>query len=774
MSYIVNQARVHSLTINGIDYTDALVEWTASDSSANKQGLITTQGQLVLGFYSGGPEVADYDRDDFKRGHEVILTMTTPNGTTYRHPRGLLYVVGTNYDIESYKLIVTLGCKIALARLTDDKTSLLPLSPIPLESTQEEISNIDAAFAQAGKYLYQDNTGALVSGLFFDGDSYSGVTAGLWTSVLGVTAVSANMLAGTGPVPDQIKLTYQVPADVISTDQQGRIDTVTTTSYYFLDYPAAIFVRSNTDSSAANPNGTIGNNTSLDQDTQAPGNTANPCGNAQDNSGDESGACSDGYELQQQPVLQGAIRYEIQKTYYNGPAAQQDYSTGEIYGPIVEANQSYYADRYAFCAQRFHTACQRANCNLVGMTQSLLSKRTSRNIFGSCGEVVRKIDESYSNSLSVAQTEDWRSGTTDKGYPKDFTYLPEFMFRDTVVITDSYKDGNVNVEDIKTYTSISARNAPGLIFKGSNYLDAYNGILTRSIRRSSTTATVDLAPDIANSPSTDTVERETEIPLFTGRYVTPPVEAGPYEIEESMPLPLLYNTEAEINDALAVYTNYLERFTKGDTFGLQISEGLREDVGQNWYPGMPFRFYDPGEGKVIAMRMDATQWGVNLEESAFVTNGIWIGTSNGSVTVPDNVLGNSTVDISVPGTDPTSTDPTGGDTAPPNAPGTVNNPSTTGETSVDSGSFAFVVKVNLTAQHNVFIYGNTGVKPVWDEDGEAPVKTTFVVYCQGLSATTGSLLSPDSNGSIPLEYLGTLVTAGGTVVDPDLFDPLVP
>jgi hypothetical protein len=208
MSYLVNQSRVHSLTINGTDYTDALIEWTASDSSANKQGLITTQGQLTLGYYSGGPSVSDYDRNDFLRGHEVILTMTTPNNTTYRHPRGLLYVISTNYDIESYTLIVTLGCKIALAKLTDDNTNLLPLAPIPLESTQEEISNIDASFAQAGKYLYQDNTGALISGLFFDGDSYTGAASGAWTSILGVTAISSSMLAAGSPVPDNIKLTY--------------------------------------------------------------------------------------------------------------------------------------------------------------------------------------------------------------------------------------------------------------------------------------------------------------------------------------------------------------------------------------------------------------------------------------------------------------------------------------------------------------------------------------------------------------------------------------
>jgi hypothetical protein len=774
MSYLVNQSRVHSLTINGTDYTDALIEWTASDSSANKQGLITTQGQLTLGYYSGGPSVSDYDRNDFLRGHEVILTMTTPNSTTYRHPRGLLYVVSTNYDIESYTLIVTLGCKIALAKLTDDNTNLLPLAPIPLESTQEEISNIDASFAQAGKYLYQDNTGALVSGLFFDGDSYTGTATGSWTSILGVTAISSSMLAAGSPVPDNIKLTYQVPENVIGSDQLGRVDTTETTSYYFLDYPAVIFTRTNTDASAANPNGTIGNNTELNQDTQAAGNAANPCGNAQDQSGDESGACSDAYELTQQPIIVPAKRIELQKSYYSGPGAQQSLSTSEIRGPELEANQSYFADRYAFCAGTFLTACNRINCELKGLDNILLSKRSSRNIFGEAGEVVRQVDENYSHSYTIAQAEDWRSGTTDKGIPKDFTYLPSFLFRDTVTVTDYYKEGNANVQDATTWTTIAARGAPGLIFKGASDLDAYRGIKTRVVRKSSTTATTELAPDIANSPNTQTIEQETEIPLFTGRYVTPPTESGPYVLEESMPLPLLYSTQAEIDDALGVYSNYLERFVKGDAFGLQITEGLREDIGQNWHPGMPFRFYDPKEGKILAMRMDAVQWGVTPEESALVTNGIWIGDSNGSIAVPDNVLGNSTIDITVAGTDPTSTDPTGSTTGPSNPPGTVNYPSVTGETSVDSGSFAFVVQVNFSVQSSLFTYSENGVRNIWDEDGEAPIKTTFVVYCQGLEATTGSLLSPNGDGSIPFENNGSLVTAGGTVVDPDLFDPLVP
>ena len=43
--------------------------------------------------------------------------------------------------------------------------------------------------------------------------------------------------------------------------------------------------------------------------------------------------------------------------------------------------------------------------------------------------------------------------------------------------------------------------------------------------------------------------------------------------------------------------------------------------------------------------MDATAWGASTSEAAFVTDGVWIGFSNGSVTIPSNVVGASTPDM---------------------------------------------------------------------------------------------------------------------------------
>ena len=75
MAYLVNQSRLHSLTIDGVNYTDSLISWTCSDSSAQKQGLIATTGTLILGQKPGGYNVEDYDRNNFKRGVLVVIRM---------------------------------------------------------------------------------------------------------------------------------------------------------------------------------------------------------------------------------------------------------------------------------------------------------------------------------------------------------------------------------------------------------------------------------------------------------------------------------------------------------------------------------------------------------------------------------------------------------------------------------------------------------------------------------------------------------------------------
>lgn len=758
MSYIVNQARVHALTIGGVDYTNALVTWAVSDSSANRNGFITTAGSLVLGSYSGGPDIEDYDRNDFKRGVEVILTMSKPNGSTYRHPRGLLYVISSAYDVDQEQLVVEIGCRLALAGIMDDPSTTLGLAPIPLDPAQQQLGNISASFAAAGKYLYQDNQGNLASGLFFDGDSTQGAAPGEWTSILGVTALSAAPLAATGAIPDSIKLTYQVPEGSVANDQKGRVDTDETWSYYWLDYPASLSVRTGP--------GTISDSGGTNPGNQPPGPQNDPCGNTPTQpGGNGKGSCQENYSIESRPWILPAQRYEISKSHYNGPGGQMDFSERETYGPAVETNSQHFADSYAYCIGVWASSCQPGGgCTTPGMNQAPLSKSYTRNYFGEANELVRQVQEEYVNLLSMARPQDWRSGLDPQGRPQDFkTFSLNVMIRSQVRITEYSKEDSANLQRTTVYTSVG-QNGSG-ISVGTYALDAYNGIKTSELRRSTSTATLDVAPDIVNTASTSTVDQSVELPLFTGRYVLPPAEGGPLVLEEQVPVPILYENQTQIQSAVDTYTNYLTRFVKGDAFGLQIAEGLREDVAENWYPGMPFRYYDPKKGKVLAMRMDATTWGVTGTESAFVTNGIWVGKSNGTVTLPQNVVGASTV-TDGGSIDPLTTAPNG-PSAP--APAPVVPPVIDNETNVDGGTYAWVVKVNLSFSASAQAHNDNGVQPPSIGDQYVQHYQTMVAYCQGMVVATGGLLSPTASGGVPVENGNSLITDGATVVTADLF-----
>jgi hypothetical protein len=738
MAYLVNQTRLHSLTINGVDYTESLISWTASDGSSNKAGLIATNGTLVLGQKPGGYDVEDYDRDNFKRGTEVILQVTYPGGTTARHPRGLLYVMTTSYSPENNQLTIELGCRLALAKLTDDTDVLVSLSPIYLDPTQRSYSNVSAAFVSAGQYLYQNNQGNLVSGTFFDGDSTESVAAGNWTSVLGVTALSAQPLAGSSPVPDEIELSYRIPSDSVANDQKGKIDIETTESYYYVTYPAVMYQR---------VGGTLNDIGGTATATASTG-QASACGNTPAKPADNgTPSCNEGYETVQTPLILPAKRIETRRSEYNGPGGQLSRVYNEVRGPALEANGQYFSDKFAYCRYTWATACQpNGACPTDGEEEILLSYQEQLNYYGSANELVKTVTDTYNTVLSAAQPFNWRSGNVN-GVPQGFQTLSTTdMYRVSSVIVDYFYDTNANKQETTTYTSITSRQS-GI----TGVIDALSGIKTFQRRISTTISANPLIPDIVNNSTTSTVDKSTRLRLYTGRYTTPPTESGPYVLKEQIPVPLLFDNPAEINAAVAAYSNHLERFVKGDAYGMQIGESLRQEIATNWHPGMPFRYYDSSKNKLMAMRMDATAWGVNDDGSALVTNGIWIGYSNGTVTVDHNLVGDSRPDM-------------GGGIVPPVGPG--NAPSVSGETVVDSGSYAFEVDVHFMLQDLA-----TWVAPSYPADASYVVQPhlTFTVWCGGLTVTGGDVLDVGSNGTIPVDYLGSLVTANATVVNADLF-----
>lgn len=738
MAYLVNQTRLHSLTINGTDYTESLISWTASDGSSNKAGLIATTGTLVLGQEPGGYNVEDYDRDNFRRGTEVILQVTYPGGATARHPRGLLYVMTTSYSPENNQLTIELGCRLALAKLTDDADELVSLSPIHLDPTQRTYSNVSAAFVSAGRYLYQNNQGNLVAGTFFEGDSTASVAAGDWTSILGVTALSAQPLNGSSPIPDEIELSYRIPSDGIADDQRGRIDIEATESYYYITYPAVVYRR------VGGTLNDIGGTATASESTGR----ASACGNTPPRPEDNgTPSCNEGYRTVQSPLILPATRIENRRSEYNGPAGQLSRVYSEVRGPALEANGQYFSDKFAYCRNQWATLCEpNGACPTDGQEQILLSYQEQLNYYGSANELVRTVTDTYNTVLSGAQPLNWRSGIVN-GVPQQFRRLSTTdMYRVSSVIVEYFYEENSTRQETTTYTSVTSRQA-GI----SGDIDALSGIRTFQRRTSTTISANPLIPDLVNNSTTSTVNRSTRLRLYTGRYSTPPTESGPYVLKEQIPVPLLFDTPSEISAAVAAYSNHLERFIKGDAYGMQIGESLRQEIATNWHPGMPFRYYDSSKNKLMAMRMDATTWGVDGDGSALVTNGIWIGNSNGTVTVDHNLVGDSRPDM-------------GGGSAPPAGPG--NAPSVSGETAVDSGAYAFEVDVHFMLQNMV-----TWTTPSHPADASYVVQPylTFTVWCSGLTVTNGDVLDTGSNGTIPVDYLGSLVTANATVVNADLF-----
>ena len=759
MAYLVQKTRVASLTVGGVDYTSSLISWQVSDASANRNGLVTTTGEMVLGQRPGASDIEDYDRNLFKRGVQVVLDMTEPGGSSYRHPRGLLYVISVSYNVESEQLTVELGCRLALMALIDDAETVLPLVPVPLDPAQKTIQNCSGSFAAAGQVLYQDNQGDLVSRNFFGTDGLGSVEAGDWVSVLGETALSVAPLNAAGAIPDQIELSYQIPSSEVITDGTGRVEISTETSQYFISYPSTIFKR--TTSPETNIQTVVDGAITV----PIPSYNVGTCGNVPSAPNTEllvevedgeqvPVLCSDQYVSERVDVYMPATRVATSETVYGALGAQASYVKQEATGPAIEANAGYYADKYAYCVGVYGYGCNPSgSCPYEGMETVLLSRVETFNEYDEAdNSLKRTVQDTFLNKLSAVQTSDYRSGATATGTPQDFNgNLPtDQLYRASRVVTDYYQEGNSNVQVTTTFSSMTSR---GIGINAGISIDALDGIKTTVKRVSTTITTLDIQPDTVNSPKTQTAEKVSTIYFNGPNYTQPPTEAGPYILEESIPVPLLGSSEAEIDGWVASYSHYLKTFIEGDLYGLQIAESMRPGIVTSWYPGKPFRYVDTSNNKVLAMRMDACTWGVTQEEAIVVTNGIWTGYSSGTLALQDNLVGNSAPNL--------------GGGAPTAPPGAGSEPSISDD--VVGGSVSFVVNINLNLSSSAFTFGGgVGTAPN-PTDLTANAEMSFIAFVSGVITETGGLLETTGTGGIPLEYDGSLLISAETLVDADVF-----
>jgi hypothetical protein len=748
MSYIINGARPHALTIGGTNYTSRLVNFTVSDGSAFKNGFVTTSGTVTLATTNDGTNLADYDRNMFKRGAVVLLDITYDDGTTERHPRGYLYVIGVSYDIENEQINIEVGCELTLRRLINKVDDILTLAPITLDPERKTYEGISGSLATAGKYAYQNNQGTIVTTDSFPSQNEFFVDNNVYISVRGTTAVDVNPLQ-SGPAPDEIIFEAAEPTAGENTSGQGMEDVVTTTSYYFIKHPGPLFKQVRSCSEVQECLGDLKNST---PDNQLPPVVPNSCGRDPETP-PEAGysKCEDMYEVIENRIYLPARSTQIQTTTYGGPAAQVSEVVTETYKFALELNPGFFSDVFYACWANFGTYCNpNGYCRIGGLHSILAERRIQKNIFGEANEVVETQNFVYSNSLAVVKPEDYRSGTVD-GVPQIFTAsVPARLFLAEYTRILNYSEDNLEVQETITKTSPTSRGIG--VSKGLYYIDAIqNGITTRQIRKSTKATVLNIAPDNANNSATITQNSKTTIELENGGKEGPSWHEK-YIAEESGLVPFLIDNKEARQAAIRKYENYLKYWYEGDARGIQITEMLRKTIATNWYPTRTFRYYDPNTPYYAAFRMDASSWEVTPAGCYVATDGLFIDEFSGAPTIPNNVVGAATPDM------------TDGAPTTPSAP----NPEPTDNDPDFSNPKNMKIRCTLELGFSVKArYGGLVPPPITRAD--ADLNFIMKIYVSGILSQVGALVLPTELGNLPITSGQRLIVDDSKIIDQDLF-----
>ena len=735
MGYIINGARPHSLTIGGVDYTARLIDFQVSDASAFKNGLVTTSGTLLLASLNDSVSLADYDRDMFKRGEVVLVDVTYPDGTTSRHPRGYLYVISTSYIPETETIEVEIGCELSLRRMLDELGTLIEdINPtIILDPDRRTFEGLSAALAANGEFVYQTNTGTLQKETFFPANNGGPINID-YISFRQHTALQVNPLLATEALPDEILLQYQVPSDAPWSDQQDTVQTDTVESFYYIQHPGPIWVR-------VRPPEQILTwiYQTVTKKIEHPPIAAGTCGATVQPPPDMTTeqevrgytiTCNSGYETKEAVEYIYVTSLETSESHYTGPGAQLGSTIRTLYAPAIEANTGYYSDAFAACYQNYAVVCNpNASCVLGGLNRVKISETITKYYYGEADELISTCQETYVNTLRAAKPENWRTGVVN-GVPQNFkdNLAENEMYLDRAVKTKYTIEENTNVVTTETYSSQASR---GVGINGTN-LNAYHGILTRQISKSTTIAGKPIAPDTLNAPRTTVQDESVEIILRTSSF-TGPSWSKKYVVKETAPVPFICSTENEQNLAVDRFERYISKFYQGDAKGVQIVESLRKTIANNWKPNKAFGFYDETDEWYASFRMNAASWSLTPGGSYVAIDGIWIHDNAGTPAIPDNLNG--------------QTEPTIAPVEPVNE------------------TFVFSVNVNLTLK------GTALFDELAPELSLANVTVgkTLVAWFDGVVSQQGGLIRPTSSGSLPISAGGKLTANTELIIDQDLF-----
>jgi len=774
MAYLVNTNRQHTLTVNGIDVTDRMISFQVSDDSVFRNGLVMTTGTVELATVWNEMPVANYGYGEFRRGHRLVL-MIEQGGSMVLHPRGTLRVLASSYSPETETTLIDVGCEITYSKLLDNFDDYRGFSPFTLDPATDTFEGLNGALAAAGKYIYQTADGTVVSqDILADGTSFN--------SSLQQTALGVAPLGGGEPLPDKINLSYEIPSASEGDGDDRLQDINETESYYYINYPGQSFsrVKDDPDSSIEDE---INNGELINEGTQTiPSETAcgpvppiTPTPDPTPTESDQSVVCSDQYTTERTAVYLPAYRYEVETTDYLGPAGQASYRVRQTFGPLIEANSSYFADKYDYCRRVRGNGCApNGDCPYYGTIvengedQALLREVVTTYKYGDANELVETIEDTFVTKLSICVSDDWRSGLYDpvngqyQGFDNEMERFSELFRAQRVVTVNDVPDiTDVTSQTVTTWSSATSR-SPGLFTvqggsKVENKIDALDGIETLVVNRTTTIAALDNSPERVTAEATKTETKETVVSLDSGA-----ADGDTYERDEDVPYPLLFDDPEESKRAADDYGHLLATLITGDGRGLSISEAVTPDTVNGWFPTRPFMYIDDRNSRTVSLRMDATSWAVDSGGAVFVTGGLWMGDGDGNFTPGDNVIGNAIPDMDdgIPSPPPIGPgDGSGGTGTKPSVP---SHP-------VKPNNYHLDVDVFLTIENVCYFHGNTGITPTAPTDTSSDLGITISCAVRGSIAQPSGMVSGGPSGSLPADFSGSIIVDSDLVIEFDLF-----
>ena len=154
--------------INGLDYTDYLIEGSISDDSAYTSNIITSNGTLKL---AGSSDVLDFNKTTFPVGSNVIFYVTLSNGNMSPMPRGNLLILSSVIDINEPSITFELGCSLNYlsareANYTEEIEDLIQtFIPTDVKESfvveENDMSTLNNLLDISGLVIFQDAYGTI-------------------------------------------------------------------------------------------------------------------------------------------------------------------------------------------------------------------------------------------------------------------------------------------------------------------------------------------------------------------------------------------------------------------------------------------------------------------------------------------------------------------------------------------------------------------------------------------------------------------------------------